>query len=484
MRRALANLALTWYPLGFVVAYVMISFGATPNPASALPRPLLVGGLVTILLQTVLWMALRNRQRAALGTSAAVLMLLAPWVPAGLAVAGGAWWLIVHSRRRRSGEPGLPVSVGQVNRILAVFALLFATVSIVSALPLAIGSGSPSTVSAAEIDEEAPDIVVILLDGYPRADAAAEMVGVDNSRFLAALEDRGFRLAERSRSNYTATWATLASMLHGTYLEAIPNLAPPYPSDAAEQYRLLMRAIAAAPMLDPLRRRGYEILTIPPPLEGAQLTAAERVLSPPQLTALELSLIQRSVGGFLALHLWPDVAFDQHRERTVSSLGLLTEEIDRASDRPRFLLAHLMSPHPPMVWDAAGGQLDPPACFPECSIYETPDDAGWERLPGQMQHLNALVLDSVDALVASEPGSTIVLMSDHGMHRPGTEDANVFRSFFAIRSAVPVDVPSDIQPIQVLPLVTDGSTSRQPYRGWISAAEEPLTLSPYLGPAP
>ncbi|MGH2383064.1 MAG: hypothetical protein ACRDG7_17830, partial [Candidatus Limnocylindria bacterium] len=258
----------------------------------------------------------------------------------------------------------------------------------------------------------------------------------------------------------------------------------PYPSDAAEQYRLLMRAIASAPMLDPLRQRGYEVVTIPPPLEGAQLTAADRVISPSQLTALELSLIQRSVGGFIALHLFPDVAFDQHRERTVSSLRLLTEEIDRHSDRPRFLLAHLMSPHPPMVWDAAGGALDPPACFPECAIYGTPDDAGWEQLPGQLHHLNALILDSVDALVASEPSATIVLMSDHGMHRPGSEDANLFRSLFAIRSTVPLDVPSDIQPTQLLSLVIDGSASRQPYRGWISAAEEPLTLTPYLGPAP
>ncbi|MGH2382760.1 MAG: hypothetical protein ACRDG7_16285, partial [Candidatus Limnocylindria bacterium] len=148
MRRALANLALTWYPVGFVVAYVVISFGATPNPASALPRPLLVGGLATVLLQTVLWAALRNRRHAALATSAAVLVLLAPWVPAGLAAAGGAWWLVVHSRRRRRGDPALPWRLGQINRILAVFAMIFATVSIVSALPLLVGSPSPSRAMA------------------------------------------------------------------------------------------------------------------------------------------------------------------------------------------------------------------------------------------------------------------------------------------------------------------------------------------------
>jgi hypothetical protein len=470
--------------VGFVVAYVMISFGATPNPASALPRPLLVGASAALLIQAALWLALRNRERAAIATSAVVLLLLAPWVPVGLAVAGGAWWLAVHLLRRRRGEPSLPFSARHINRILAVFALLFAAVSIASALPLLVGSASTSTVTGSEPDPDDPDIVVILLDGYPRADAAAEMVGADNSPFLAALEDRGFVLADESRSNYTATWATLASMMHGTYLDAIPDLGPPYPSDAAAQYRLLMRAIESAPMLDPLRARGYEIVTIPPPLEGAQLSAADRIISPPQLTALELSLVQRSVGGFIALHLWPNVAFDQHRERTMSSLHLLSEEIDRSSEDPRFVLAHLMSPHPPMVWDAAGGKLAPPACFPECSIYQTPDDAGWAQLPGQLQHLNELVLDSLDALVASEPDATIVVMSDHGMHRPGSSDANVFRSFFAIRSAIPLDVPNDIQPTDVLSLVIDGSANRQPWRGWISAAEEPLTLAPYLGTAP
>jgi hypothetical protein len=168
----------------------------------------------------------------------------------------------------------------------------------------------------------------------------------------------------------------------------------------------------------------------------------------------------------------------------VASLRLLTEEIDRSVERPRFVLAHVMSPHPPMVWDAAGRELAPPACFPECSIYQTWDDAGWEQLPGQLQHLNALVLESLEALVASKPDATIVVMSDHGMHRPGSSDANVFRSLFAIRSAVPLNVPNDIQPTEVLSLAIGGSPNRQPWRGWISATEEPLTLTPYLGTAP
>ena len=54
-----------------------------------------------------------------------------------------------------------------------------------------------------------PDIYVILLDGYPRADTLARLFDFDNGPFLAALEAKGFDVSAGSSSNYMYTELTL-----------------------------------------------------------------------------------------------------------------------------------------------------------------------------------------------------------------------------------------------------------------------------------
>src|SRR6185436_17186536 len=55
---------------------------------------------------------------------------------------------------------------------------------------------------AASYDPAAPDIYVILLDGYPGDDAAELDPSFDADAFPSALEDRGFDVQRHSRSNY------------------------------------------------------------------------------------------------------------------------------------------------------------------------------------------------------------------------------------------------------------------------------------------
>ena len=55
-----------------------------------------------------------------------------------------------------------------------------------------------------------PNVYILMLDGYPRADTLATTFGFDNGPFLAELESRDFDVAEGSRSNYRKTWVTLS----------------------------------------------------------------------------------------------------------------------------------------------------------------------------------------------------------------------------------------------------------------------------------
>jgi hypothetical protein len=475
-----------WSAAAFMAAYVLISFSATPNPMSALWRPLLVAILAGVALQLVLWLALRDRDRAGIAAAVAVLVLGAAWVPLAVLVVAVVWLLAVQLMRRRRGQEALGLTARTVARNLGIFAWAFAAVAAVPVVGWGITSFHPAeAVAHAHPEPVPPDVVVLLVDAYPRADALEEEFGVDNSPFLAALTARGFEVAAHSRSNYTATWASLSSMFYGRYVEEIHDLNPP-PTDPAEQYRRVMVALGEAPVLDGLRARGYEIVTIPSPFDSAELTSADRILKPAQWSSFELSLIQHSLGGQLLFSLAPSVAFDQHRARLASTLGLLGDEMERSSDGPRFVFAHLLAPHAPVVYRADGSPVQGPACFPGCNIYGMTSEADWEAFPGQVAHVNELVLAALDRVIAEDPGAILIVMSDHGSPRTGAAHVNAFRNLFAAR--VPggeVRYEDDVTPMTVLARLTELSyTSGDPYRGWFSAGLEPLTLTPYSGPNP
>ena len=474
-----------WSAAAFVAAYILISFSATPNPMSALWRPLLVGVLAALALQLLLWLALRDGDLASIGAAVVVLVLGAAWVPLAVLVVAVVWIVVVQSMRRRKGQPALGLSRRAVARNLGIFAWAFAVVAAVPVVGWGITSSRPAAARAEVPDTVPPDILVLLVDAYPRADSLTEQFGMDNSTFVADLTSRGFKVAAQSRSNYTATWASLSSMFYGRYVEEIPDLTPA-PADPAEQYRRVMLALAEAPVLDGLRAKGYEIVTVPSPFESAELTSADRILKPPEWSSFELSLIQHSLAGQLAFGLAPSIAFDQHRARLASTLQLLGDEMARASSTPRFVFAHLLLPHAPVVFTADGSPVQGPACFPGCNIYGMTSEADWAAFPAQVEHANELVLAVVDRIVGEDPEAILIVMSDHGSPRTGAAPINAFRNLFAAR--VPggeVTYEDDVTPMTVLARLTDlPYTSGDPFRGWFSAGLEPLTLTPYSGPDP
>ena len=91
--------------------------------------------------------------------------------------------------------------------------------------------------------------------------------------FVAALEQRGFSVAERSRTNYHNTLLTLDSMLNGDYLADLPELANPA-SDRPGEERQLHAALNSARLLDDLRARGYRIIDSPSPYSAQQRSSA------------------------------------------------------------------------------------------------------------------------------------------------------------------------------------------------------------------
>jgi hypothetical protein len=481
--RSFGRLLAGLYPVALAITYVLLSFAATPNPASALWRPLAVAIVAVVVLHALVWIVVRRHVRAGLVTSGVVMVLLANWLLL-IVLAGAVAWLGASRWLQRRRTTSVAWTEARMARLAAVFAW---ALHVVAAVPVAVGQVTEPRVDRADIeagdaDRAEADVVFLLLDGYPRGDALEAQFDVDPAPFEAELAARGFTVAGSSRSNYTSTWMTIASMVHGRYVHEIDGLEEP-PAAPAEQYRRLMSAIRDAPLLDALRARGYEIVTVPSPYESAALTSADRALTPSEMTSFELSLLQHSLAGRLLFEAAPDLAFDQHRSRVISSLHLAASEMAAPASSPRFVLAHVLAPHAPIAFGAAE-EHPAPACFPDCSLYLLGPDADWSRYASHLEAVNGAVLDAIDRILNASPDAMIVVMSDHGTVRSPADAHLALRSFFAAR--VPngsVSFPADISPVDVLRLIADHDAASTPYAAWRSAAQAPMSTTPIDGAA-
>lgn len=66
-----------------------------------------------------------------------------------------------------------------------------------------------------------PDIYVIILDSYTRADVLERNFKYDNSPFLDQLKQMGFYVADCSQSNYPSTRYSVSSLMMGNYIQDI-----------------------------------------------------------------------------------------------------------------------------------------------------------------------------------------------------------------------------------------------------------------------
>jgi hypothetical protein len=473
------------HPGAFAAGYVLLSFASFPTPVSGLWRPLAMAVIAALAMAVAFSALVRNRSLGALLATAVVLTLSAVWLLAAVAGAALLWTGAVSLMRKTQKSaplrwPGLPAA----NRMVGIFGAMFALVSMISAAPPLVRSvqfatSEPDSVEAAG---SAPNIYMILLDGYPSADVLREYLSYDNSAFQRSLMDLEFAVSSDSRSNYTATWATLASMFHGEYLEKIPSIRP-FPIDQGEQYLSLMEAINDATVLAELHARGYRIVTVPSPFEAAALVSADEMRVTGELTSFELSLLQHSrlLGPLLTIA--PDYLLEQQKLRIDHAFESTAAVAAETSAGPTFMFTHVLNPHPPIVYESDGALADLPDCFPTtCSLWQMAEASQWAQLPAQIEHLNRLVIETVGRVISADPDAVIIVMSDHGSRPPGAPEEVLLQNVLAIRSPhQPNIVTRGMHLVDLLPTVFDAyfgtESPRHDYRGWLNVPEHPLEMA-------
>ena len=469
-RRSLAErVPFAIYPVGVVLLvglHLWVASGVSPFAAI---RGLLVATAIGVAASAAGMTILRDRHRGGLLGLLIVLAIVAGGrTGVALVLLVPAVLLVVE----RYGPRHVALNWAWIGRLIARGTAIFALAVVLEAIQLGrFGDlvtafqreGPFRSPSAVQPPPDAPDVYVLLLDGYARGDIMSARYGLDDSPFRDGLAQRGFSVATKNHSNYLITNISLSSFLNYRQLQDVPAIEPLIANPSAADGPGVYRAISSPAVLDAFRSLGYETITVSSGFEQVAVRGADRFLDPGQINEFEIQLLRPSLIAPLATLIAPDIISGQQRDR-IESIFMSVEGIAAApSGRPRFVFAHVPSPHAPWVDRADGSPRI--ATDLEAYYWDTPETTGLTRAEiveaysGQAVYLGRRTLATIDAVLAASPRPPIILViSDHGssldvtVANAETRLRNLFAAYTPGRDAL---FPDDVTLVNIFPTLLD-----------------------------
>jgi hypothetical protein len=378
-----------------------------------------------IVLAGIVWFysypALRSVHRLAHATPAPAVVTGAVAIMSALATAVAVWWL---ARRPR-----------YLDRVTTFFALTgvllvvwsgFRIVTDERAARMALresrlvkelGAAVPVNGTASMAARQPPpDIYLIILDEYANSSVLRERFGFDNREFEDSLHKIGFVIPKLIRSNYVHTLLSLPSLLNFSHLSRLGAEVGTHNTDPTVPDYLVENNRTAAF----LKARGYRFLFYPSQWwistehnRNADWEFHAWSGFQPTREATRSDLRRAFIGTTPLALLYTDDAYDaDHVKRTLAAI----EQVPLRQE-PTFVLAHILNPHYPYVFDAS------------CRALHTRPTARWGKgrekaYLNQVRCLNSLLLRTVTTLVSRSPRAPIIiLVGDHGTNSLGYSDA-------------------------------------------------------------
>ena len=272
--------------------------------------------------------------------------------------------------------------------------------------------------------ENLPDIYYIVLDEYARADTLQEIYDLDNRNFLSELEEIGFYVAECSQSNYPRTRQSLTSALNMVYLD---DLGYSF-NQKTKDLGWLNTYLEFSEVRRLLESRSYRFIAFETGYPWTSFESADILfemdkpseyqnlhvlgLSRFEILFLNSTFIRTLLDAtrvFPGLVSLPIIEPDQiDRLRVLYSLDKLDELPGLPG--PKFIFAHIISPHGPYVFGPNGE-------IPQGS--QSPI-AGYAN---QVLYLNSRLIQILQSLIEqSDVPPIIILQGDHGARNFSKED--------------------------------------------------------------
>ncbi len=461
-----------WYPIAISAYPVLALLSANSGQVqpSAGIRPLLISIVFGALLFFIAWAIFRQVHRAAFLTTL-LLALFFTYGHAYIAIdekwpeAGYTKWLAIGWAVLFVGmvfwatRPRLNFVSSAATLNTVALALV---VMVVAQLDLWGGGGKVHRVALKNapiqedltLPENPPDVYFFLLDSYGRSDLLYAAYGFDNSHFESQLQERGFYVASCSMSNYVRTEISLGSSLNMSYLQGLDDAFVP----ESTARRVLWDSLKHSAVRYNFETLGYETVNFASGFAWLEINDMDHFMSPPPvssgMTEFEGLFLRTTLGRYAQDLGWVDPDYlmgVEFRDR----FNNIFDSMDEISNMPQptFAYAHLISPHPPFVFDPDGNPTYPPDFWNDQRMY--PADLYEKGYVNQLQYLNKKMIEAIDTILAnSKTPPIIIIQSDHGPWLQPKEKR--MRNFTAILMPGHNDVlyPS-ITPVNIFRLVFD-----------------------------
>ena len=257
-----------------------------------------------------------------------------------------------------------------------------------------------------------PDIYYIILDQYGREDVLKQMYNYDNAPFLNYLKQKGFYIANNGSCNYCSTKLSLSSSLNMMYLDGIAKQV----GENSMDFRPLKNLISNNKVVNFLKKKGYSYYSYSSGYSFTEVTNSDVYLTKPGLLSeFHNILISTTIIPVLLKKIVNQ--YDLHRERLIFIFNSL---IQIAKDKsPKFVFAHIISPHPPFVFGKNGEPIksDRPFFFRRDKNLMNKADAEdyIEKYKNQLIYLNRKMIEVIDLIIANSAAPPIILLqADHG----------------------------------------------------------------------
>lgn len=194
------------------------------------------------------------------------------------------------------------------------------------------------------------DIYYIILDGLASSRTLMEVYNYDDSKFRDYLTKEGFYIANKSQSNYHGTYFSLASSLNMEYVNNISSMI----GGKVKEKTILFQMIQNSKVMRFLKSKGYKFILFSSgsgPTDYNKL-ADLNIRGSYKLNEFFTLLIKTTVLEPITRYISGGIIRDRILG-TFSKLG----ELDQIRE-PKFVLSHIVCPHPPYVFKANGDPVE------------------------------------------------------------------------------------------------------------------------------
>lgn len=284
-----------------------------------------------------------------------------------------------------------------------------------------------------------PNIIYFIIDGYPSPQLQKEELGIEEAALDSILDAKGFKTISNSRSNYSNTAFSMASVFNMDYIKGVDTssqLAPYH-------YNRCMELVKNSPFVKLLDSAGYNIYNLSIfDLAGHPALKKDRFLSASTFSMIFYSTLYNCIKRDLFWQIIPGYLEKANARRINERRDVLSPQkqynrtiIDSLNHfiykgypaGPYFMYIHLKMPHFPYFNDSTGRE------YPEDTVFAEPMIRNLEKYRGYISYTNKVMDSLVSGMLVKNGGKDIlIIQSDHGTDDFGKfKRENAFKNFTA-----------------------------------------------------